>query len=94
MKTHSEHSNSRWRFRRSGDSGRIAEIAERLRTSQEQHAIKRDRHIRKAHRTLELETEISKIRRSRNHCRDHGTVANITRAARYKKWSTHKEGTR
>ena len=46
---HNEHSSSKRRLRRSGDHGTTAEIAEQLRTSREQHAIRGSRHIRKEH---------------------------------------------
>ena len=49
VKAYSEHSSSKRRLRRSGDRGTIAEIAEQLRTSREQHAIRRSRRIRKRH---------------------------------------------
>ncbi|KAF3608327.1 hypothetical protein DY000_02047145 [Brassica cretica] len=45
VKARSEHSSSKRRLRRSGDRGTIAEIAERLRTSREQLAIRRGRRI-------------------------------------------------
>ncbi|KAH0879245.1 hypothetical protein HID58_066639, partial [Brassica napus] len=81
VKAYSEHSSSRRRLRRSRDRGTVTEIVDRLRVS------------RKQPRTLELQTEISKIQRSRNSYGDRGMVASITEAARYKKRSTHKERT-
>ena len=49
VKTHSEQSSSKRRLRRSRDRGTIAEITEQLRTSREQHVIRRSRHIWKRH---------------------------------------------
>ena len=49
VKAHSEHSSSKRRLRRSGDRGTIAEIAERLRASREQPAIRGGWRIRKEH---------------------------------------------
>ena len=49
VEAHSEHSTSKWRLQRSGDRGTTADIAEQLRTSREEHAIRRSGRIRKRH---------------------------------------------